>query len=454
MTIHRLCVPKTVYALLVIHTSLQAAEIQVRVGPNIRVGEGKTRQAEPYIAAHPEDARSLIISASEVVDGLEGKGLIAKSYFSNDGGQTWSASELPGLREQLVRGNLETVLDNWITFGPNGEAYYTALALPRGKGAPIYVFRSPDKGHTWYGPNEIASSSFDQPRTTASLRDGKVRIYIAATSGDVVLLGSDDDGRSFNTLSRIKPDNLPHQAMNPLVLADGSLLLPYVDFGSREKLRLNSCRIYVARSEDGGNTFGLPRFVADMARPYPGTAHISADLSGGKFRGRVYATWEDGDFGPRWVRQGDRFVREESGSRREVGLAHSTDNGETWSAPKILRAEGRGAVDFATLAVSSDGVLGVLWVQDERYEIDPHSYSVWFAASVDGGDTFSPPVSISSEPSRPGPRLNPEPYFTYRPRGGDYIGLAAATNGSFHAVWIDARDGAFRLYTTRIEVRR
>ncbi len=118
------------------------------------------------------------------------------------------------------------MLDNWITFGPNGEAYYTALALPPEKGAPIYVFRSPDKGHTWYGPTKIASTSFDQPRTIAALRDGKVRIYIAAASRTAVLLGSDDGGQSFNTLARIEPDDLPHMAMNPVVLADGSILLP------------------------------------------------------------------------------------------------------------------------------------------------------------------------------------------------------------------------------------
>ncbi|PYV14088.1 MAG: hypothetical protein DMG21_19225, partial [Acidobacteria bacterium] len=101
-----------------------------------------------------------------------------------------------------------------------------------------------------------------------------------------------------------------------------------------------------------------------------------------------------------------------------------------------------------------DGVVGALWVQYRRYKIDPRSYDVWFAASADGGENFSPPVRVSSETSRPEAKLNPELHFASGFIGGDYIGLATAADGSFHAAWIDARDGAFRLYTARIEVRR
>jgi hypothetical protein len=95
----------------------------------------------------------------------------------------------------------------------------------------------------------------------------------------------------------------------------------------------------------------------------------------------------------------------------------------------------------------------VLWIQDERYESAARCYRVWFAASVDGGENFSLPTTVSDKISCSDPNLNPEPYFKTRLKGGDYIGLAAAADGSFHAVWIDARDGAFRLYTARIEVR-
>jgi BNR/Asp-box repeat len=442
-----------IFASLVMHSSFDAAGIKISVGPNVRVGPEKTRQAEPFVAAHPVDSQNLIISASEIVDGLKGQGLLSRSYVSDDGGQTWEATELPGQHEALVNGRVQTELDNWILIAPNGEAYYTDLPFTSKETAPILVFRSSDKGHTWSGPVEIADRSFDQPRTTASLQDGKLRIYIAAASQGAVVLSSDDGGHSFQTGTRIEPDNLGHQAMNPLLLVDGSLLLPYLDFPIEEQHRLNFSRLYVARSEDGGRTFGVARFVADIARPYPGPAYFATDVSRGRFRGNIYGTWEEGDFGPRFVRRGGQLIREESGNRSEVVVARSTGNGRNWSVPKVLQAEGRGAAHFATLAVSQQGVLGVLWIQDERYESDARCYRVWFAASVDGGENFSLPTTVSDKVSCSDPKLNPEPYFKTRLKGGDYIGLAAAADGSFHAVWIDARDGAFRLYTARLEAR-
>jgi len=453
MKADKLIVLAIVFTSLAIYVPLGAANIQIKIGPNIRVGPEGTRQAEPSIAAHPTNSKILIISASEFVPGLPSNGLLAQSYISNDGGLTWFVSELPGVREPLSSGRVVTELDTWIVFAPNGEALYTTLPFTSSEKSPIYFFRSRDNGRSWQGPIEIADSDYDQPSATASLREGGVQVYIAAASRGAVLLSSDDDGRSFHTLAHIEPDNLSHQAMNPVVLADGSILLPFEDFpGDSENQQLKTSRVYVARSEDGGRTFGVPRFVADIARPYPGGARFAIDLSSGKYRGNVYATWEDGDFGPRLVRRGDRLVREESGTRREVAVSRSTDRGRTWSAPKILRAEGRGAADFATLAVSRDGVIGVLWAQDEKYENNSRCYRVWFAASVDGGNTFSAAASVSDKTSCSDPKLNPEPAFATRLKGGDYIGLAAAADGSFHAAWIDARDGAFRLYTARLEV--
>src|SRR5207302_10494582 len=138
----------------------------------------------------------------------------------------------------------------------------------------------------------------------------------------------------------------------------------------------------------------------------------------------------------------------------ELVVVRSTDNGRKWSVPRTLKVEGRGAAHFATLAVSQQGVLGVVWIQDEQYERDARCYRVWFAASVDGGDSFSLPTAVSDKTSCSDADLNPEPYFKSRLKGGDYIGLAAAADGSCHAAWIDVRNGAFRLYTARIEVRQ
>jgi hypothetical protein len=433
---------------------LHAAEIHISVGRNIGIGRGETREAEPYIAADPKDANNLIISVSETVDQLKSESFVAQSYFTNDGGMTWAPSPLPGLREGVLNGSIRAVLDTWITFAPNGNAYYTCIPITSEGRYPIYVFRSTDNGHLWTGPTKISGAKFDQPRTVASLDSGKAEVYIAASTREPVLVGS-DGGDSFKTIAKLQPAKPGHeQAMNPLVLVDGSLLLPYVGPGQRKIQELSCTRIFLSRTLHGGVMIGPSRFIADISRPDMANAYFATDLSHGRFRGCVYAAWENGDFGFIVKRQRGQIIRGATGTRRDLAFAYSTDDGKTWSKATILRANGQGPVDFPTMAVSQDGILGVLWVQYQRYDADPHSYNIWFAASADGGKRLSPPVRVSSETSRPDAKLNPRWYFTYRPSGGDYIGLAADADDSFHAVWIDARDGAFRLYTARIQVQR
>jgi len=96
---------------VIIQSSSHVAAIKISIGPNIRVGPEKTCQAEPFIAAHPVDSQNLIISASEVVDGLKGQGMLSRSYVSDDAGQTWEATELPGQLDAVVNGRLHTELE-------------------------------------------------------------------------------------------------------------------------------------------------------------------------------------------------------------------------------------------------------------------------------------------------------------------------------------------------------
>ncbi len=449
--------------LLSLRVEAKGPKATVKVGPNVRVGEEGTRQFEPYIAAHPEDSQSLIISTAEAVSG---KGLIAQAYFTADGGRTWSGVPLPRMRQGMLERNLEFAGDDWVTYAPNGVVFFSALWVPPDEGSSIFVYRSSDKGLSWQGPVEIPAKSFDQPYMVATGEHGQVRLYIAAAAGgrdpllftkpisaDVVsILRSDDGGLSFRMTGFITPDNLGHNAMNPLVLADGSLLVPFVDYPRDRSQSVYCARIYVVRSEDGGHTFSLPQFVADVPRAFPDGAHFAVDLSSSKFRGRIYAAYDAGDFGPHRVRKGNEMVRQESGNRRDVAIAYSADSGKTWSTSKALRMDGKGPAYYAALAISPAGLVGVTWIQHEKYETDPRCYGAYFTVSADGGETFTPPQTVSDAVSCPDKAKNRESAYAGRPRGGDYIGLAAAADGNFHAVWIDARDGAFRAYTARIQV--
>ena len=105
---------------------------------------------------------------------------------------------------------------------------------------------------------------------------------------------------------------------------------------------------------------------------------------------------------------------------------------------------------MATVAVNKGGVVGVLWY-DRREANDNLAYHTRFAASFDGGLTFSPSVRVSAAPNDPTAQRDAQPFVA---TGGDTAGLTAAADGRFHAVWIDNRTGRQQVWTAAITATR
>lgn len=103
-------------------------------------------------------------------------------------------------------------------------------------------------------------------------------VYIAAAHAGIAVLRSGDSGASFDVASRISPSNLGSQPRNPFILADNSLLIPFVDFRAGAGQRLTSSRIYVIRSQNGEYAFDTPHFVADVPRAFPGGGVLKDSL--------------------------------------------------------------------------------------------------------------------------------------------------------------------------------
>jgi len=438
----------------------QAQAARVAVGPNLRVSEPGVSHVETYIAAHPQYAANLIIVASHDhgPDALHAEALV-----TGDSGRTWSV--VPLLRgEGKAVERLRYTVDNWVTFGPDGGAYLVTLGAgeashPWGS-SPMLVYRSSNRGVAWAGPTVLPGNAYDQPKIVAGGSAADPRLYIAVLAvgrdqrvfaspveGDgVALLISTDRARSFTRMAFIAPDNLAHQAYVPAVLPDGSLLVPYSDYpviGVDELAAIrrdtasqmfNAARAYVARSPNGGQSFDAPRFLGDVPRMFVGGLELAVDTSGGSFRGRVYAAWNGGP-----------------SDARDVTVARSTDGGRRWSKTRF-RAEGAGPAHFYSLAVSRRGVLGVTWVQHESQPGRAGCYRIYFAASVDGGVSFTQPTAVSDAVSCPTAEGNPRTIGRWA-RGNDYMGMAVAVDGTFHPVWVDARTGVYEVYTSRIRVQ-
>lgn len=446
---------------LVLGPRAEAAEApKIEVGPTRRIGPDGAKHVEPWIAANPRDGANLVVVVARHL-GKASTPMTSRmeptAYVSADGGATWS----PGVFEdaaELSRGTA-SFCDAFATFAPDGTAFCVFCGSPEGTGLDLRVYRSDDGGRRWRHPTAITGHGLDYPRLVADMSGGKPRVFLAvAAEGSHPIFGaskrsgygcavlrSDDGARTFSAVNFLAPTRLQHDPIDaPLVLPDGRLLVGFTDYpaaagegtGRREHLALG--RTFVASSRDGGATFSVPAPVCETP-VWGGSVMLAADTSDGPRRGRVYAV-----------------------ACRKVANPHrlqvqTSADGTDWTAPAPIPVVGAGPVFYAAAAVSSRGVLGVMWLQgepgsptspaDKALGTREFAWSLYFTASTDGGTTFAPPVPLLKTPSRTDPSL---PRWAY---GTDYLSLAAPIDGSFHPVWVDTRGGKGEMQTARIEVR-
>src|SRR5262249_2643549 len=147
-----------------------------------------------------------------------------------------------------------------------------------------------------------------------------------------------------------------------------------------------------------------------------------------------------------------RVARGADRSAHRIFFASSSDNGRSWTAPRVVDDDGapgpvagRANHFMPALAVNRSGVVGVSWY-DRRDNPDNLGYWVRFSASLDGGATWLPSARVSTS-------ANVVADNEARLNGGDTSGLAADASGVFHPVWVDNRTGVPQVWTAPVAVR-
>jgi len=424
----------------------------LKVGKNILVSGDMPDcpHVEPYVAANPKNPKHLI-AATMAFTRDDGDPSVTV-FISFDGGQKWKRSHLPGL---------ETIAyDPWVAFGADSFIYvgcqpYLDIGLEKKK-MSIFVYRSKDGGRSWSEPTLVPfgiGSSYDH-ETIAVDRTGSDffgSVYILSSQSEgkgrgifpISIIRSINNGVTFLDPVWILPNNFNNQNGNIIVLPNGTVLATFFEIGiGNNKGRVKHPRLWVIKSRDGGKTFSNPILVTESFQlSWP---VLAVDPSQGPFHDRIYIVW--------------------GGIEKNKGtyISHSTDEGETWSAPLQInddKESKEASRRNPMIAVNKDGVVGVSWL-DTRNDPDNKCYNLYFSASSDGGNTFLPNVRVSSEkscPDLPGnkvPKPGSDVFDAGKrwPSGGDYHGLTASSDGLFHVFWSDSRNGVFQNWTASIKI--
>lgn len=413
----------------VLDAQRRTATIRVAENRLLSPGDAQFPVAEPHLSAHPTDPNQLFVSALVI------KAAISRTYYdmdcalfaSTDGGTRWSRTDL-GFG---ICGNA------WSTVLPDGSPLFVALTEPAGilrYRANMRVYRSEDRGITWSAHPHDFGPGFDYPKIVRDPVHGDLYVVGARARrvdgrihSSIVVARSTGGGRGFPDSVHLTPSQNIYEAQVPATLSDGTLLVPFTEHHDATGKRLPARRCSLLVSQDRGRTFSVPRVIAEGGcGGGAGWPYLVTDGTGGPHRDRLY-----------WLAAREGLPG--------VWLRYSDNVGVTWSAWVGVDQEVAPASAIAyALAVNRAGTVGVMWLSSTE-EPDPCS-RLFFSASVDGGDSFLRPVPVSTELSCPARDPRNAAAYAYRSRaGGDYNGLAAAADGTFHLVWADARDGIYRL---------
>jgi len=160
--------------------------------------------------------------------------------------------------------------------------------------------------------------------------------------------------------------------------------------------------VFFSRSTDGGATFSTPQNLSNSPAG-SSSAQIAVDSGG-----NINVVWVDN-----------------TPSNYQIFFSGSIDGGATFSTPKNISNDPRGA-DYPYMTVDSGDNINVAWVVSPR--VVPSI--IFFSRSSDGGVTFSPPIALSTKPSR-----------------GPLVAVDSA--GNINVAWIEGNNGPVQVIFSR-----
>lgn len=267
-------------------------------------GRGQANN-ETSIAQDPLHPAHIIASDNDYRRGDGG----CYSSYSLDGGRSWSDSTIPtsftrGTAFGAAREYWQAGGDTSVGWDTKGNAYITCQLFNRGsavspntdQSSAVYVFRSTlNNGASWDFPGHPVIEFADQPGTSGVLEDKPYmtvdnhagspfqdRVYVTYTefaadgTAKIYESYSNDYGQTFSPRVLVSgPSSLcpvsvgtsgacdANQDSQPFTGSDGALYVLFSNFNNSVSGLDNHNQILIAKSTDGGATFGAPVKVAN-----------------------------------------------------------------------------------------------------------------------------------------------------------------------------------------------
>jgi BNR repeat-like domain len=360
-------------------------------------------ELEPWIAVNPTDSSNIIGVYQQdryTFGGARGLG----AAVTHDGGLTWSSTYPPFTLcsggTEANGGDFQRASDPWVTFAPNGDAYFISLSLtfigPASEtGSAVLVSKSTDGGNHWSDPatlvrntgdadvapfffndkESITADPFDSSYVYAVWdrlrKPGNAQSVTAERSwafrGDTMFSRTTDGGQTWETPRIIYTrTSLTGTIGNQVAVLPDGTLVDIFDVAQGSGKNAPGFDIRVQRSTDHGQTWSDPIQVAPerAVRVFDPETGTSVRAGGGlpdiavdrnpssPGYGNVYAVWGD-SFG-----SGEKSAKPHS----TVVFTQSTDGGLTWSPlSRIDKSPGDVQAFTPSVHVASDGTVGVTY---------------------------------------------------------------------------------------------
>ncbi len=428
-------------------------------------------EVEPQAAVHGSTAIAMWHQDRRSNGGAHGIGV----GYSTDGGASWTETTIAltacSANTQQALSNMFRASDPWVSIGPDGIAYASALSfnitVPNNANA-VVAARSTDGGATWDHIQPIpgaffqtADNSTDKNSTTADPTKNKTAYTVwdtltlptdnpddnphtQAYTGPAYFSKTTDGGKTWSQAKIIINTANRTQTIGNIIVVDprNDTLYDFTDLIVQPNTPFQGTRsnaqLAFVKSTDGGATWTQPQVIAPFnslgvidpntgkpARVGDGLESVAIDPSNGK----LYVVYESSTMF-------DKNVKQSAGSwDDEILLVTSSDGGATWTRPTVIHKLANDMPTFTPTVAVNGGRVAVTYYDSRNLQPGqtanwPTDY--WAEYSTDGGATWggeqhiAGPFDLSTAPVARGFFLGD--YEALQPSGSGFLAVFVKTN--------------------------